>query len=72
MIIFFDIETVSIFSKDNRSGTIGGKEADFTKPTSKEYNENIEVYREYRKLKEQYEDGLNFMPEYNKILTITV
>ena len=45
MIIFFDIETVSIYDKDNR---------------------NIED------LKDKYWDRLNFMPEFNKIITICI
>lgn len=71
MILFFDIETISIYSKDNRIGMINGKE-DFTREQTKEERENIEKYREYRNLKEKYEDKLNFMPEFNKILTICV
>jgi len=70
MILFFDIETISIYSKDNRIGMINGKE-DFTREQTKEERENIEKYR-YRNLKEKYEDKLNFMPEFNKILTICV
>ena len=49
---------------------INGKE-DFTREQTKEERENIEKYR-YRNLKEKYEDKLNFMPEFNKILTICV
>lgn len=71
MILFFDIETISIYSKDNRAGMINGKE-DFTREQTKEERENLEKYREYRNLKEKYEDKLNFMPEFNKILTIAV
>ena len=45
MIIFFDIETASIYDKDNRN---------------------------MWDLKDKYWDKLNFMPEFNKIITICV
>lgn len=48
MILFFDIETISIFSKKERK------------------------QKSFLLLKEKYEDKLNFMPEFNKILTIAV
>jgi len=50
---------------------INGKE-NFTREQTKEERENIEKYREYRNLKEKYEDKLSFMPEFNRILTIAV
>lgn len=66
MIIFFDIETISEFSLKSRN--LGGS-------TLIELNENIEIYntyKDYQSLQEKYGEGLNFMPEYNKILTIVV
>lgn len=71
MILFFDIETVSIYSKNNRTWMINGKE-NFTREQTKEEIKNIEKYREYISLKEKYDDKLNFMPEFNKILTIAI
>lgn len=64
MIIFFDIETVSEFIEIERNLSIQEL------VTQKE--KIVENYKKYSKLKDLHGDGLNFMPEYNKILTITV
>lgn len=66
MIIFFDIETISEFPGNARN--LGGNNIIRS-------NENIEIYNiydDYKSLQEKHGEGLSFMPEYNKILTITV
>jgi hypothetical protein len=52
MIIFFDIETISSFKKENRDDSIKSTE--------------------FFLLKEKYQEKLNFIPEFNKILCISI
>jgi hypothetical protein len=51
MIIFFDIETISSFKKENRNDSV----------------KSTELFL----LKEKYQEKINFMPEFNKILCIS-
>lgn len=62
MILFIDIEVASSFSNWERLL----KENEVADETTQDWHER------YEKLREKYWEKMNFMPEYNKILTLVV
>ncbi len=70
-IIFFDIETISTFSKEWRNPPRTVKYED-PKEQKKEDERIFEENKKFILLQDKYWDKLNFMPEYNRVLCISI